>query len=343
MWSKNAKRTRISKHSKQCWSESCNQALNDYRSTRSQENWKSFKSATKVAKRSFFDNKIQEIANKSQGPWELMNWVKKRKLPATEAIKYNGIPCLSPNSLWNVLHNSFNTALHHQVNISILDKIDRKPQQVWNLFSKFEFLSAIHKCINSSAPGPNKMSWRHWKLIIKNDECLSKIINIADACINLSHWPNYFKTSTTVVIPKLGKTSYDNPKAFHPIVLLNTLGKLIEKVIAERIQFIVASNNFIHPSQLGDLKFKSTSDVGIALTHIIRLGWARGRSTSTLAFDISQFFPSLNHQFLISILEKAGLDMKVTNFFVNYLIQRNTKYLWNDIPSPSFEVNVGVG
>ena len=146
-----------------------------------------------------------------------------------------------------------------------------------------------------------------------------------------------------MVIPKPGKTSYDNPKAFHPIVLLNTLGKLIEKVIAERIQFIVASNNFIHPSQLGDLKFKSTSDAGIALTHIIRLGWARGRSTSTLAFDISQFFPSLNHQFLISILEKAGLDMKVTNFFVNYLIQRNTKYLWNDIPSPSFEVNVGVG
>ena len=187
MWSKNAKRTRISKHSKQWWSESCNQALNNYRSTRSQENWKSFKLATKVAKQSFFNNKIQEIANKNQGPWELMNWVKKRKLPATEAIKYNGIPCLSPNSLWNVLHNSFNTALHHQVNISILDEIDRKPQQVWNLFSKFEFLSAIYKCINSSAPGPDKMSWRHWKLIIKNNECLSKIINIADACINLSH------------------------------------------------------------------------------------------------------------------------------------------------------------
>jgi len=62
---------------------------------------------------------------------------------------------------------------------------------------------------------------------------------------------------------------YDNPKAFHPIVLLNTLGKLIEKVTAERIQFTVTSNNFIHPSQLGGLKFKSTSDAGTALTYII--------------------------------------------------------------------------
>ena len=109
------------------------------------------------------------------------------------------------------------------------------------------------------------MSWRHWKIIIKNDECLSKIINIANACINLGHWPKYFKSSTTVVIPKPNKTAYDNPKAFQPIVLLNTLGKLVEKVIAERLQFLVASNNFVHPSQLGGLKFKSTSDVGIAL------------------------------------------------------------------------------
>ena len=187
------------------------------------------------------------------------------------------------------------------------------------------------------------MSWHYWKFIIKNDECLFKIINIADACIDLGHWPKYFKISTTVVISKLNKTSYDNPKAFHPIVLLNTLGKLVEKVIAERLQHIVASNDFIHPSQLEGLKFKSTTDTGVALTHIIRSGWSKGRSTSSLAFNISQFFPSLNHRLLVLILEKVGLDPKVTNFFANYLIQRSTKYLWNNLSSPSFEVNVRVG
>jgi len=272
-----------------------------------------------------------------------MNWIKKRKLPATEAIKYNGIPCLSPDSLWNTLHNSFNTALHRQVDVSILNEVERKPCQIWNPFSRYEFKTTIHKCIDSSAPGPDKMSWRHWKLIIKNDDCLSKIINIANACINLGHWPKYFKISTTVVIPKPNKTLYDNPKAFRPIILLNTLGKLVEKVIAERLQFIVASNNFIHPSQLGGLKFKSTNDAGTVLTHIIRSGWTKGRTTSTLAFDISQFFPSLNHRLLVLILEKVGLDPKITNFFANYLIQRSTKYLWNELSSPSFEVNVGVG
>ena len=99
MWVKNAKKSRYSKHSKQWWSDSCRSTLNTYRSERSCENWKAFKLAVKKAKQTFFDDKIHEITNKSQGPWELMSWVKKRKLPAIEAIKYNESPCLTPKNL----------------------------------------------------------------------------------------------------------------------------------------------------------------------------------------------------------------------------------------------------
>ena len=128
--------------------------------------------------------------------------------------------------------------------------------------------------------------WCHLKSIANQDDCLNNIINIANSCFNLGHWPNYFKLSFTIIIPKPNKMLYNQPKAFRPIVLLNTLGKLIEKVITERIQFTVASNNFIYPSQLGRLKFKSTMDAGVALTHIVRSGWAKGKTISTLAFNI---------------------------------------------------------
>jgi len=342
-WTKNTKRSRISRHSKQWWTEECSKYLDNYRTMRSHENWKEFQKVMKKSKHSFFDSKIQEAANKSRGPWKLMNWINKCKLPATEAIKFNGQLCITLDNLWGILHNTFNHAIDCQVDIDILSEIKNKSTSSWEPFSKLEFKNVISKCINSSASGSDKVTWHHLKHILTHEKYLLNIINIANACINLGHWPNYFKCSSTVIIPKPNKLEYDHPKAFHPIVLLNTLGKLIEKVIMERLQLIIANNNFIHLSQLGSLKFKSTSDVGVALTHIICLGWAKNKSTSMLTFDIAQFFPSLNHCILTIILEKVGLDPKVALFFTDYLVNRKTNYNWNELSSPIFEVNVGVG
>ena len=39
-----------------------------------------------------------------------MNWIKKQKLPAMEAIKFNEYPCNELDNLWQTLHQSFNLA-----------------------------------------------------------------------------------------------------------------------------------------------------------------------------------------------------------------------------------------
>ena len=216
-----------------------------------------------------------------------MNWVNKHKLPAVKAIKYNNQPCLSLDSLWNTLHSSFNTALHYQVDTNILDEIGNKQTFTWVPFSKEKFKITLESCNNLSTPRLDKLSWRHLKSIMNDSDCITNVIKIANTYINLGYWPNHFKISSMVIIPKPNKPSYDSPKSFKLIVLLNTLGKLIEKVIGERLQFHMVNNNFIHPSQLGGLKFKSTIDAEVTLTHIIWLGWTRNCSTSTLAFNIA--------------------------------------------------------
>jgi len=272
-----------------------------------------------------------------------MNWVNKRKLPATEAIKYDGNLCITTDSLWEALYTIFNSALHQPIDEEVLNEIEPKPTTIWPPFSKEEFRQALTKCNNSLAPGPDKLMWQHLKTILKQNTCLAQIINITNACIHLEHWPSHFKQSSTIIIPKPNKQTYDNSKSFCPIVLLNTLGKLIEKVIANRLQFHVVKNNFIHPSQLGGLKFKSTSDIGVTLTHAICSGWVKNKTTSTLAFDIAQFFPSLNHRLLTLFLKKVGFDPRVISFFADFLIQRKTKYRWNEFSSLLYEVNVRVG
>ena len=109
------------------------------------------------------------------------------------------------------------------------------------------------------------------------------------------------------------------------------------------MQFLTISNDFIHPYQLGGLKHRSTTDANIALTHLIWSDWVKNLTTSILAFNIAQFFPSLNHQLLPLILDKTGLDQKVLAFFKNYLVGRKTKYLWNGFLSLFYNIDVSVG
>ena len=77
-WKDNTKKSRISKHSRQWWLDKCSQALSNYRNSRSLENWKNFKRVVKNTKRSYFDDKIQEISNKRKGPWKLTSWINRQ-------------------------------------------------------------------------------------------------------------------------------------------------------------------------------------------------------------------------------------------------------------------------
>jgi len=116
-----------------------------------------------------------------------MSWVKKCKLLAIEAIQYEECLCIELKDLWIALHNSFNSAQIQEVDIHVLDKILRKPAKEWNLFSKQELIDILEKCNNSSAPGPDKLTWSHIKSIMRDNNCVLKFVDIANMCIDLGH------------------------------------------------------------------------------------------------------------------------------------------------------------
>jgi len=84
-----------------------------------------------------------------------MNWVKKCKLPTTEALQYIKHSYTELEDLWQVLYQTFNSAQNHQVNLHILDEISLKPLLEWPNFSKEEFKNMIKKCNNSFTSRPD--------------------------------------------------------------------------------------------------------------------------------------------------------------------------------------------
>jgi len=116
--------------------------LNTYHSFKLLVDWKVFKGFFKKTKRTFFNEKIQEITLKNKKPWNIINWIKKHKLPAIEALQFNRWLCIKLDDLWQALHLTFNSAQDYQINLCLLDEISMKSILEWPPFSKEEFRDA---------------------------------------------------------------------------------------------------------------------------------------------------------------------------------------------------------
>ena len=107
--------------------------------------------------------------------------------------------------------------------------------------------------------------------------------------------------------------------------------------------FYLSANRFLNPNQLEGIRQRSTIAAGMYLTHLIYTGWTKECHMSVIAFDIAQFFPSLNHNFLSLCLAKAGLNTNILNFFRSYHSNRYTTYAWNNFTSQKCATSVEVG
>jgi hypothetical protein len=273
-----------------------------------------------------------------------MDWVSPHKTPPVKEISYQGVPCTSPDQLWNALHSTFNSALDRPIDLSVLgDKWESPSIRAWAPYSAAKLLDALTGTSNQSAPRLDHIMWRHLKCVVCDRYASCLFLWLANACLQSGYWPAEFKASTMVVIPKPGKLLYDTPKLFHLIVLLNTLGKMFKRMLSNRRQFEAAKHGVLHPNQFGGVCQNSTKDAGCFLTHVVQAGWHTKLKTSVVAFDLAQFFPSINHDVLLSILDKQGFGREVVVFFRSYLVDRFTCYAWDDDLSLEFPSSVGVG
>ena len=106
-------------------------------------------------------------------------------------------------------------------------------------------------CSNLSAPGPVHISWEHLKLFLKDDAFRAFFLQLANDIVKSGVWPDIFKMSTTVIIPKPKKDDYTKAKSYHPIALLECPGKLISKLITNCLQSDISIFEIAHPLQFG--------------------------------------------------------------------------------------------
>ena len=74
---------------------------------------------------------------------------------------------------------------------------------------------------------------------------IEKITNIFNACISTGHMPKTFKETIIILIPK-GETDTTNTSNYRSISLLENIGKILERIIKERLQRHLEEHNLLN-------------------------------------------------------------------------------------------------
>ena len=237
-------------------------------------------------------------------------------------------------------HFSTSTATEH-VSWAAIEEIPQHPIRDFPLISLKEIWDALCPTTNGSAPGPDHVTWRHLKLALSFPDTDTALAQIFNNVCREGTWPSHLKDSQSVIIPKPNKPDYSIPKAYRPIALLNTLGKLLTKILANRLQHDAAEFGLLHRDQFGGIQKHSTIDAGLVLADFISEHRERGWHTSVCAVDVAQFFPSLSHDVMTRILERLGFSQTLTTLIKSYFTGRVTSYKWDSAVSKKYDFSLG--
>ncbi|KAF8671733.1 hypothetical protein AX14_005651 [Amanita brunnescens Koide BX004] len=244
-------------------------------------------------------------------------------------------------TLFDTMHAHFSSAINNSVDDTFLNSLPQEPKRNWPSISSLEITDMLCLTSNASAPGPDNITWHHLKAIMSLEGISDSICVLFNNICDSGTWPRWFKESTSVIILKPKKTDYTIPKSYRPIALLNTLGKLLTKVIANWLQFDAAAFRLLHKGQCGGVQKHATIDAGLTLLDFINTNREQGWHMSTCAIDIAQFFPSLNHQAVTHVLSKLGFNDRLVSLLGSYFDGRTTTYRWDTALSTPYDFSMG--
>src|SRR5205807_7024955 len=110
-----------------------------------------------------------------------------------------------------------------------------------------------------------------------------------------------------VVLSKPGKPDYSSPSSFCIIVLLRTVSKILERIMAIRITDLSRASGLIHPHQCGSIEWLSTLDAAITLMHEVKTMQKFKLKVSTLFLDVKGGFDNVDAIYLTKILRQGNL------------------------------------
>jgi len=125
-------------------------------------------------------------------------------------------------------------------------------------------------------------------------------------CLRRRIFPVRWKRAELMPITKPGKENNEDVPKFHPISHLNTGGKLLEKVLINRINHHIYSHNFMTTKQYGFTPQRSTINAAMPVKDFVEEGLVAGELIVFVCLDVKGAFDAAWWSSILNGLKACG-------------------------------------
>ena len=175
-------------------------------------------------------------------------------------------------------------------------------------------VTVLRKCSSNSTPGANGISYYHLKQLPCTHLFLatlySKILHSQHKC------PSWC-IGKMILLHKKGPEN--NPANYQPIALMFTIGKLFNKILANRLENYLLAYHFMSTTtQKGFLTdISGTMEHILATTAILENAKSLGLPLNITFLDLSNAFGSISHQLINDMLKYVKVPNAVSSYVTN--------------------------
>ncbi|KAI2867039.1 hypothetical protein CBS11852_11467 [Aspergillus niger] len=198
----------------------------------------------------------------------------------------------------------------------------------WQPITELEVYRSLQAAKSSTAPGEDGLPMLIWKRLWRHLGNL--ITRIFAASIDLGYHPRKWRSARIVVLRKPGKSDYSIPGAYRPISLLNTLGKLLEAVMARRLSYLAEHYGLLPDTQFGGRPGRTTEQALLVLTNAIDRAWYGQRVVTLVAFDLKGAFNGVNKTSLDIRLQAKGIPKVARRWIASFMSGRQARIGFDD-------------
>lgn len=293
---------------------------------------------------------MSKLETGSKKFWHLTKKIKGKFANNITKLTHNNEILTTPTDKANAIANTFEKT--HQLTQHTISPFEAKVREFnttldneihqpepENLVKSDELLAIIKSLKNSKAPGLDCIS----NILIKHLPKRAIIIlkKIFNACLKIGYFPKSFKIAKVIPIPKPGK-DLRNTSSYRPISLLSCIGKLLEKIILNRLLHHVTENNIINPKQFGFRKQHSTVHQLKRVTKYIKQNKNLRRSTGMVLLDIEKAFDTIWHEGLIYKLNVVNTPKYLIKIIKSFISNRKFQVTINGILSIAKTISAGL-